>query len=127
MKQEVCEIKGIDGQMVYDSFSRTADSVGAMNGWRPKEMALLSRKVCEHVATMLKQIEEGAPWPRSAMHAKVALLEKEGTAIVEVMSYRPLTTIAPLYRWWATMRLRTMEEWISIWALPEMHAGAPEL
>ena len=25
------------------------------------------------------------------------------------------------------MKLRSMEEWINIWALPEMHAGVPEM
>ena len=64
---------------------------------------------CEHVATMLKQIEGGAPWPRSAIHARVAFLETGGAAVGEVVSYRPLTIIAPLYRCWAMMRLRTME------------------
>ena len=43
------------------------------------------------------------------------------------MSYRPLTITAPIYRCWATMRLYTMDDWISSWALPEMHAGVPEL
>ena len=43
------------------------------------------------------------------------------------MSYRPLTITIPIYRRWATMRLATMEEWIGSWALPEMHAGVPEV
>ena len=43
------------------------------------------------------------------------------------MSYRPLTITAPLYRCWATMRLGCMEAWIRSWALPEMHAGVPEM
>ena len=43
------------------------------------------------------------------------------------MSYRPLTITAPLYRAWATMRLREMEPWVRTWALPEMFAGIPEM
>ena len=43
------------------------------------------------------------------------------------MSYRSLTITAPLYRCWATMRLGCMEAWIRSWALPEMHAGVPEM
>ena len=43
------------------------------------------------------------------------------------MSYRPLTITAPLYRAWATMRLREMEPWVRTWALQEMFAGIPEM
>ena len=45
----------------------------------------------------------------------------------EVMSYRPPTITATIYRCWATMRLATMEEWIGSWALPEIHAGVSEM
>ena len=76
---------------------------------------------------MLKQIEAGAPWPRSAIHARLVYLGKEGAIMGEVMSYRPLTITAPIYRCWATMRLATMEEWIGSWALPDMHSGVPEM
>ena len=43
------------------------------------------------------------------------------------MSYRPLTISAPVYRGYATMRLRHLEDWIRQWALPEMYAGIPEV
>ena len=43
------------------------------------------------------------------------------------MRYRPITITAPIYRAWATMRLRTLEPRVREWALPEMHAGVPEL
>ena len=42
------------------------------------------------------------------------------------MSYRPITITAPIYRAWATTRLKQMEPWVSSWDLPEMHAGVPE-
>ena len=35
------EIKPIDAQMVYGSFSRTKESAGALDGWMPKELGLL--------------------------------------------------------------------------------------
>lgn len=43
------------------------------------------------------------------------------------MSYRPLTITAPMYRCWGTMRLECMSPWLREWALPEMHAGIPEM
>ena len=57
--------------MVLDSFSKTADSAGSLDGWNPKEMSLLSIEVCATIATMLNQIEAGASWPRSAPHARI--------------------------------------------------------
>ena len=64
--------------MVYESFREIAESAGAMDGWHPKELAYLSPIICGHIATMLKQIEEGAPWPESTRHARVVFPEKVG-------------------------------------------------
>ena len=120
------KVPDIDGPMVYDSFRKISESAGAMDGWHPKELAYLSSGICGHIATMLKQIEEGATWPESTRHARVVSLEKVGAAIGEVMSYRPLTITSPLYRAWTTMRLRSIEEWTVAWSLPEMFAGVPK-
>ena len=59
------------------SFSRTKESAGALDGWSPKELSMLSDKACDKVAVMLNQIEEGENWPKPAPDAKVAYLEKE--------------------------------------------------
>ena len=120
-------VRIIDGQMVFDSFSKTYQSAGSLDGGHPKELSLLSKTMRDNVAIMPYQNEEGAPWPRSATHARVVYLEKEGAVVGEVMSYRPLTITAPIYRCWATMRLATMEEWIGSLALSVMHAGVPEM
>ena len=96
-------------------------------GEAQKELSLLSYQACGHVAEMLRQIEDGSPWPRSANHALIAYLEKDGAEAGFVMSYRPITITAPIYRSWATMRLQSLEPWVREWALPEMHAGVPEL
>ena len=77
------------------------------------------------VAILLNQIEEGAPWPASALHARVVFLEKEGAQIGKITIYRPLTITAPLYRCWGTMRLEDCADWVESWSLKEMHAGVP--
>ena len=43
----------------------------------------------------------------------------------EVMSFRPLTITVPIYRRWASIRLKSMTRWIEEWALEEMFAGVP--
>lgn len=60
------------------AFTATKESAAAMDGWFPKEMSLLSPETCDRIATMLNQIEMGAPWPRSIAHTKVVVLEKAG-------------------------------------------------
>ena len=127
VKMPEAELTEMDAQMVFDSFKATKESAGALDGWSPRELSLLSYKICGHIANMLKQIEGGARWPRSANHALIAYLEKEGAEAGHVMSFRPITITAPLYRAWATMRLRSLQPWVREWALPEMHAGVPEL
>ena len=42
------------------------------------------------------------------------------------MSYRPLTIMAPLYRRWASMRLKCLDGWVSTWALPQMFVGVAQ-
>lgn len=54
------EVPDIDGPMVCESFRDIAESAGAMDGWHPKELAYLSPTICGHIATMPRQIEEGA-------------------------------------------------------------------
>ena len=120
-------LNDLDAQTVYDSFKHIACLAGSLDGWQPRELSYLSLSACGHIANMLNQIEAGRPWPKSALHARVVYLEKIGAIIGEVTSYRPLTITAPLYRGWATMRLRHLQPWVDSWMEPEMHAGVPEM
>ena len=97
-----------------------------MDGRSPEELALLSKSVCCHIADMLNLIEDGSPWPRSSPHARAAFLQKDGTEVGQVTSYRIITITSPLYRAWAATRLDGMHLWVRGWALPEMYAGVPE-
>ena len=56
-KRKPFEVGMITDEMVQASFSRTAESAGAMHGWSPKELSQLSLAVYGHIATMLNQIE----------------------------------------------------------------------
>ena len=67
-KRKPFEVEDITAEMVQDSFSRTKESAGALGGWSPKELSLLSFETYGHIATLLNQIEKGAPWPRSFVH-----------------------------------------------------------
>ena len=70
------QLPRLTGRRVQEAFRKIPDSARAMDGWNPKELSLLSLATCEAIAVMLDQIEQGAPWPRSSMHARVGFLEK---------------------------------------------------
>ena len=125
LKAEPFAVPKLTGERVGTTFRCIDESAGALDGWNPKELCILSPKAYEAIAVMLNQIEEGGKWPGSTTHARVAYLQKEGSIIGEVMSYRPLTITPPLYRAWATMRLEDMEEWVRFWQLDEMYVGIP--
>ena len=57
LKHKTYEVEKISGEMLFLPFSRTAESAGALDGWSPKEISLLSRQVCDKIAIMLNQIE----------------------------------------------------------------------
>ena len=88
----------IGGEMVYESFGKTAQSTGAMDGCQPKELAYFSMERCERVAAMLNQIEEGAPWPTSTRHARDVYLGKEGAAVGEVVFGKIFLRALPVWR-----------------------------
>ena len=81
LRMPEAKIDLLDGHMVFDSFRQIKESAAALDGWSPKELSLLSLQACGNVADMLNQIEAGSPWPRSATHALIAYLEKEGAEL----------------------------------------------
>ena len=97
-----------------------------MDGWEPLELRLFSRQLSAWTAVLYRLIEEGAPWPTSTRHAKIAHLEKQGSGLGEVMPYRPLTIMSPLYRRWASLRLKCLGRRVSKWALPQIYAGVAQ-
>ena len=72
VKLPEAKLEPVDAHMVYNSVTRIKESAGALDGWSPKELSLLSLLACGHIANMFNQIEAGSPWPRSANHALIA-------------------------------------------------------
>ena len=85
---------------------------------------MLSLACFEHLAKLLNMIEEGRPWPEAAAKARAAFLEKELGKQCDPLCFRVLLILTPLYRRWASVRLKTLKPWIQKWAEDEMYAGA---
>ena len=92
-KRKPFEVEDITADMVQESFSRTKESSGVLDGWNPKELSMLSYKAYGCIA-------------------RVVFLEKMGATAGQVMSYRPLTITSALYRCWGALRLKSCEPWI---------------
>ena len=88
-KRKPFEVEDITAEMVQESFIRTHESAGAFDGWSPKELSLLSFKTYGHIAVLLDEIENGAPWPRSFVHARVVFLEELRAMAGQVISSDP--------------------------------------
>ena len=57
-KRKPDEVGKITAEMVQESFSRTKESAGALDGWSPKELSMLALSAYGHIATRLDQVEE---------------------------------------------------------------------
>ena len=124
-KQGEFKAPNLTTNIVFDGLTKAGETAGGMDGWQPAELALASWEMCRWIRHLFELIESGTPWPKSCLHAVVRYLEKDGSVLGEVMSYRPLTISVPIYRRWAAMRLLTMIPWVEGWALEEMFAGIP--
>lgn len=80
--------------MVGENFQAIEHSADGMDGWEPMELKLFSYELRVRTAVLLQLIEDGAPWPASTRHAKIAYLEKQGSIPGEMMSYQPLAIMA---------------------------------
>ena len=58
------EHEDITGQELYEVCQKAGKSAAGPDGLEPAEMALLSRKVYEHIAVLLNMVEDGASWPQ---------------------------------------------------------------
>ena len=60
-KRKPYEVGKITAEMVQESFSRTKESAGVLDGWSPKELGTLALSAYGHIATLLNQVGKGAP------------------------------------------------------------------
>ena len=58
--------------MVWENFQAIQHSAAGMDGWEPLELKMFSYELCVWTAILLQMIEDGAPWPVSTRHAKIA-------------------------------------------------------
>lgn len=75
------------------------------DAWSRQDLLRMPDDITEALIDMLNKIEQGAPWPRSAITGLVCSLEKVPGAS-KVSQYRPITVFSLIYRTWASIRAK---------------------
>ena len=101
------------------------ESAAGLDGWYPKDMALLSDKALEKLVDMLNAIEEGAEWPKHMHFTRAVMLPKDENNTQDPLAYRILKVSSAIYRKWATTRNKKLENWILTWDDQALYAGVP--
>ena len=105
---EEAKVEEITAELVHEAMISSGKTAGGMDGWQPAELALVSEGISAWIAELFKLLEQREEWPKACLHAKLTYHEKGGRKEERVMSYRPLTITVPIYRRWASMRLKSI-------------------
>ena len=75
------------------------------DGVSREDLLLLPPDLTQHILCIIKQVENGKPWPSQMMIGLVSALAKSPTA-QRVHQYRPITVLTLCYRVWASIRAK---------------------
>ena len=87
------------------------NSAAGLDGWKPKDLALLSNEGLQVIADLLNEIEKGAPWPDSTMLARAVFLPKDPNDTQNPLAYRVLKITSSVYRRWGTTHQAQQQSW----------------
>ena len=117
------------GELSYESFIKccrvSTSSAAGMDGWAPKDLALLSNLALELLVDMLREIENGAEWPKTIKTTRAVFLSKDPSDTQNPLAYRILKISSAIQRRWATTRNRDLKKWIEQWDHKAINAGVP--
>ena len=78
---------------------------------------------CVNLVNVLRLVEQGHPWPQQLLHARAHMLSKDPSTRFDPLAYRLLLITPVIYRAWAKLRLKHLQSWIGLWALPNIFGG----
>eukprot|EP00969_Alexandrium_andersonii_P014855 649090-Alexandrium_andersonii.AAC.1 len=119
------QLPPLTAKQVLQGFARAGASAPGLDGWHPRELALMSLGAAELLARLLNFVESGGQWPQQLLRAKVAFLAKSSEPSMDPREFRLLMVASVVYRRWGAIRLRHAQAWIKSWASPHLFAGVP--
>ena len=75
------------------------------DAWSRQDLLRMPDDITENLISLLMNIEQGTPWPRSTITGIVFSLEKVQGAS-KVNQYRPITVFSLIYRTWSSIRAK---------------------
>ena len=117
------EIAAITAEDVEFECKNCAHSAAGTDGFEPGEMAMLSRSAYQIIADLLNLVEEGESWPDGMNEERAVFMEKETDNVDDPLKFRVLKILPALYRRWAALRLRALDEWLQKWSTDDLYAG----
>ena len=91
----------LQAQQFLATVRRAKPSAAGMDGWRPREMRLLTLEAAVSIVDILRWIEEHGVWPAALLRSKAVFLSKTEQACMDPEDYRVLLIMPWLYRAWA--------------------------
>ena len=98
-------------------------SAPGMDAWTKHDLSWLSDLGYQWLTKCYNTIEATHQWPSAMAHARAVFLSKDTEDMGNPMAYRILKITSVLYRLWASIRVKHLEQWIATWADPAMFAG----
>ena len=103
-----------------------APTAAGPDGFAPADLRGLSHQARRWLTNLLNLVEGQGAWPEAMLYGRVVALAKDAEPSAEdPMRYRLLTMLAAVYRVWAKIRLRDMEQWVAGGTWRSFMGGGP--
>ena len=76
-EDEEFQIENLDPKDFIEACRVSSNSAAGIDGWAPRDLALLSDKALILIVDMIQKIEDGAPWPETMTKARAVFLSKD--------------------------------------------------
>ena len=116
-------IQTLTWQDVKAACNQGNSSAPGMDAWTKHDLSWLSDLGYQWLTKCYNTIEATHQWPSAMAHARAVFLSKDTEDMGNPMAYRILKITSVLYRLWASIRIKHLEQWIATWADPAMFAG----
>ena len=105
----------ITGAAVLEAAQHMSATAAGPDGWRPVELRHMPGNTAEWLVALYRGAEAGAPWPAPMLDGKAACVLKRDTDQSDPPSCRVLVILSAVYRRWAQLRLRSLNDWVAAW------------
>lgn len=104
--------------------SKKVHTATGPDGVSRADLLAMPRLLCQRLVDTLNAIEGGRPWPPCSLVGTIAALEKVENA-QDASQFRPICVFSLIYRTWASLRARSILDWLSEWAPTEIVGSRP--